>query len=430
MPIGVNCNGYTKAYHQGFYVSKTREPNITLNLQDISIAALKVVKRLSEDGFEAYLVGGCVRDLLLGKKPKDFDVATNATPQEIHKLFRNSRIIGRRFQIVHVRFGREVIEVATFRGQHNPKESSDAGHILRDNVFGSFKEDSFRRDFTVNALYYDASSETVLDPTGLGLPDLEAGRLQLIGDPAQRFKEDPVRMLRAVRFMVKLDFLISPALAADIKNSADLLGQIPPARLFEETLKLFMNGQALATYEALKAYHLMSRLFPTLATEAEPARLISAALASTDARVKQGKPVTPAFLFAAFLWQSFITHRNRLTESKAHAPADAAHGAAELAFFGQQSIVSIPKRFSIPAREIWLLQDRLHQRRGKRPFKLLDNKRFRAAYDFLLLRRDSGEAIDAVCDWWTVFQSADPDTQISMTQAGPKKKRKPKTPGP
>jgi poly(A) polymerase len=409
-------------------VGTSREPNITLDQSDISLAALKVVRRLSEEGFDAYLVGGCVRDLLLNQKPKDFDVATNATPQEVHRLFRNSRIIGRRFQIAHVRFGREIIEVATFRGQHDPNQSSESGHVLRDNVFGSFEEDGLRRDFTVNALYYDAISDTILDPTGKGLADLQAKKLNLIGDPEIRFQEDPVRMLRAVRFMAKLNFSVSADLQKQIRTSAHLLGEIPPARLFEETLKLFMNGHALSTFEGLKTHHLMPLLFPTLASEGQNAQLVAEALASTDARIAQDMPVTPAFLFAAFLWEGFSQHKDRLIKVEGKTPIDASHMAADMVFLAQQSIVAIPKRFSIPAREIWLLQDRLNQQVGKRPYKLLTHKRFRAAYDFLLLRHESGVPLASTCDWWTTFQSADPETQQQMTTPKRRKKRKKKTP--
>jgi poly(A) polymerase len=391
---------------------------------EISLEALKVVLRLTEQGFTAYLVGGCVRDLLLGLKPKDFDVATNATPQQVHKVFRNSRIIGRRFQIVHVRFGREIIEVSTFRAQHNQQKSNDAGHVLDDNVFGSFESDAFRRDFTVNALYYCATDERVLDPTDQGLNDLASKQLRLIGDPATRFKEDPVRMLRAVRFKSKLKFDLAPILEQKIIDLAHLLGEIPPARLFEETLKLFMAGFAQSTYLALCQYQISVILFPTMAEEGQAEALIQLALKSTDDRIAIGSPVTPAFIFAALLWAPFENLKKALIEKDDYSRNDAAAVAADQVFHQQQAVISIPKRFSIPAREIWLLQDRLEARRGKKPLRLIANKRFRAAYDFLLLRRDSGENISALCDWWTEFQTADEDRQQIMTRGSRTQKSK------
>ncbi|MEJ6671740.1 MAG: poly(A) polymerase [Candidatus Azotimanducaceae bacterium] len=394
---------------------------------EISLEALKVVLRLTEQGFTAYLVGGCVRDLLLGLKPKDFDVATNATPEQVHKVFRNSRIIGRRFQIVHVRFGREIIEVSTFRAQHNQQKSSDAGHVLDDNVFGSFESDAFRRDFTVNALYYCATDERVLDPTGQGLADLAGKQLRLIGDPATRFKEDPVRMLRAIRFKSKLKFALAPILEQEIIDLAHLLGEIPPARLFEEVLKLFMAGFAQSTYLGLSQYQISCILFPTMAEEGQAETLIQLALKSTDDRIAIGSPVTPAFIFAALLWAPFQMLKTAFIDKDDYSKSDAAAVAADQVFHQQQAVISIPKRFSIPAREIWLLQDRLEARRGKKPLRLLANKRFRAAYDFLLLRRDSGENVGGLCDWWTEFQTADEDRQQAMTRGSrtPKPKKLP-----
>lgn len=397
------------------------------NRSDINTNALKVTQRLSEGGFTAYLVGGCVRDLLLDRQPKDFDVATNATPQQVHRLFRNSRIIGRRFQIVHVRFGREIIEVSTFRAQHDQNQSSEAGHILNDNVFGSFEDDAVRRDFTINALYYCPGKDQVLDPTGLGLNDLQKKRLVLIGDPATRFREDPVRMLRAIRFKAKLDFSISQKLERTIQSKAALMAEIPPARLFEEVLKLLMAGRAKKTYQALKHYQLIETLFPNVADAGPNQTLIELALESTDRRIENGQPVTPAFLFAALLWDPVAQRHNQLIENDGLSRADGWVVAGDQIVAQQQSTLSIPRRFSGPAKDIWCLQDRFEARQGKRPFRMLAHKRFRAAYDFLLLRRDSGEPLGALCDWWTEFQTADDvQKQTMIDSARPNRKRKPK----
>ncbi len=408
-------------------MSNQTTQSTSFNRSDLNKNALKVTQRLSEGGFTAYLVGGCVRDLLLGRQPKDFDVATNATPQQVNRLFRNSRIIGRRFQIVHVRFGREIIEVSTFRAQHDQKQSSEAGHVLNDNVFGSFEDDAVRRDFTINALYYCPTKDQVLDPTSLGLDDLQKKRLVLIGDPETRFREDPVRMLRAIRFKAKLDFSISQKLERTIQENASLMAEIPPARLFEEVLKLLMAGAAKKTYQALKHYQLIETLFPKVADAGINQNLIERALESTDRRIANGQPVTPAFLFAALLWDPVAQLHTKLTNIDGLSRADGWAAAGDQIVAQQQSTLSIPRRFSGPAKDIWCLQDRFEARQGKRPFRLLAHKRFRAAYDFLLLRRDSGEPLEALCDWWTEFQTADEVEQKSMIQATrPNRKRKPR----
>jgi poly(A) polymerase len=391
----------------------------------ISENALKVLHRLKDAGYAGLLVGGCVRDLMLGREPKDFDVVTDARPEEIRKLFHSARVIGRRFRLVHVRFGREIIEVATFRAiprdiseeslstddeEGEDAENGQAADTDGQNIFGSQEEDAVRRDFTVNALYYDIRDFSVLDYVG-GATDLNAGILRMIGDPEKRYREDPVRMLRAVRFAAKLGFKIEERTAAPIHDLAPLLASVPAPRMFEEVLKLFHGGYALETYELLRHYDLFRFLFPLTETSLEreeqgfPVTLVPRALANTDARVNEDKPVTPAFLFAAMLWEPV---RQYTAESIARGMSrhDAAHRAAEQALREQLRHVSIPKRFSVPMREIWSMQDRFERRAGMQAFRLLENKRFRAAYDFLLLRTETGEADRALADWWTRFQSA------------------------
>jgi poly(A) polymerase len=392
----------------------------TLSREHISVNALKVVQRLAEHGYEAYLVGGCVRDLLLGKLPKDFDVATNAHPEEVHELFRNSRMIGRRFRIVHVRFGRDIIEVATFRGPHKEVDEdshSETGMILDDNVYGTFKEDVFRRDFAMNALYYDAKTSEVIDLVD-GLTDIKDKCICLIGEPEYRYREDPVRMLRAIRFKAKLDFEIDNATGSSINHMGYLLQDIPPARLFEEVLKLFMSGHGATTLEAMLEYDLFGWLFPATRRTMDDSRaekLIHLALASTDKRIANNKPVTPAFIFAALLWYPFISEKKSL-EDEGLTNVEASHEAAANVIANQQLFTSIPKRFSGPMRDIWNLQFRLPMRFGKKPEILVNHKRFRAAYDFLLLREDSGEKLDGLGDWWTRYQEADGEARNKLKQ--------------
>ncbi|MDI5983546.1 polynucleotide adenylyltransferase PcnB [Halomonas sp. M4R5S39] len=387
--------------------------------QHFSDGALKVLYRLHNAGFEAYLVGGCIRDSLLGRMPKDFDVATDATPEQVKELFRNSRIIGRRFRIVHVRFGREVIEVTTFRGKPGDDhgdhiaQQSDDGLLLRDNVWGNIQEDALRRDFTVNALYYSIADFSIHDFAD-GVRDIEARTLRLIGDPATRYREDPVRMLRAVRFAAKLEFRLDPATEAPIREHASLLLQIPPARLFDEILKLFMGGHGLNTFHLLRHYDLFAMLFP----EADEAmaelpwaeRLVELALESTDRRIAEERPVTPAFLFAALLWGP-VQLRLAALEADDMPPIPALQAAAQQVVSRQLQHISIPKRFSLPMRDIWDLQQRLPLRRGRRVYQTREHPRFRAAYDLLLLREAAGELEPDLGDWWTAFQEADEHEQ-------------------
>lgn len=408
----------------------------------LSDPAKKVLGRLNNAGYEAYLVGGGVRDVLLGGKPKDFDIATNATPEEVHELFRNSRLIGRRFRIVHVLFGREVIEVTTFRGnaadsdddeEDDDRRTSEHGLLLRDNVYGSLEEDALRRDFTVNALYYCIRDFTVIDFAN-GLEDLRNRQIRLIGDPETRYREDPVRMLRAVRFAARLGFTIEPETEAPIRELAPLLTHIPPARLFDEVLKLFSAGYGEVTYDLLREYNLLAPLFPETVraiNQGEPDLLIRKALQNTDKRVAQGKSVSPHFMFAAMLWPALQAEwRRRQDNGEPVQPA--LHQSIARVIGRQVQATAIPKRFSAPMKEIWELQMRLPRRQGKRAFVTLAHPRFRAAYDFLLLREESGEIESGLGQWWTDFQNADEREQTRMISAvgsnAPRKKRRRKKP--
>lgn len=408
--------------------------------------AVSIVERLQNAGYQAYLVGGCVRDLMLHITPKDFDVATSATPEQVRAEFRNARVIGRRFKLVHVHFGREIIEVATFRANHpqddeeedsNQSSRNESGRILRDNVYGTLEEDAQRRDFTINALYYDPVSERVLDYAN-GVHDIRNRLIRLIGDPQQRYKEDPVRMLRAVRFAAKLDFGIEKHSATPIQQLAPMLRDIPSARLFEEVLKLFLSGYAESTFEMLVDLELFEPLFPASANalELNPTythTLISEALANTDLRISQNKPVTPAFLFAALLWPALPAKVIRLQE-RGMPPIPAMQEAAHELIAEQCQRIAIPKRFTMPIREIWDMQERLPRRSGKRADLLLDNPRFRAGYDFLLLRETAGEETDGLGDWWTDYQEGNDSERRNMirdlgnkpdgTGAAPRKRRR------
>lgn len=371
--------------------------------------------RLKNAGYEAYLVGGGVRDVLLSREPKDFDVATNATPEEVKEQFRNCRLIGRRFRLVHVQFGRQVVEVATFRGSQGSGNGDDLeivdGRIVRDNAYGTLEEDAWRRDFTVNALYYNIKDFSVVDYTG-GMADLQAKVLRLIGDPVQRYREDPVRMLRAVRFAAKLGFGIHPDTQAPIFELGYLLQDIPPARLLDESFKLFMSGCAVSTFELLRHYGLFKYLFPeTEASLAQAGNTLSLtfllqALGNTDARLNENKPVTPAFLFAAFLWEPLRTLAQRY-QSEGMGEFQAFQIAAPLLLTRQNQTIAIPKRFSLIMREIWSLQIRLQKVKSNKVMQYFSHPRFRAAYDFLLLRAQAGEEVRDEAEWWTRFQEMD-----------------------
>lgn len=419
----------------------------TISRQDISDNALKVLYRLHNAGYDAYLVGGGVRDLLLGKKPKDFDVTTNATPEEIKKLFRNCRLVGKRFRLAHILFGREIIEVATFRGHHDQQAQddkkkhleSDQGMLLRDNVYGSLDEDAERRDFTINALYYNIADFSIVDFAG-GLDDITQQRITLIGDPDTRYHEDPVRMLRAIRFAVKLGFNISEDAREPIPRLAHLMRDIPAARLFEECLKLFLSGEGKSTFYALRDSGLLTPLFPQLKpllideAHNQSVEFIAAALNSTDRRVRNEQRVTPAFIFAAMLYPVLeIRMQELLTELSL--PATDAMAMAVNQVLGQQcKSVAIPRRFTSAIREIWELQERLQRRQGKRAQRCFEHPRFRAAYDFLELRaKTSGDKkLLDLTDWWSRFQKANEKDRINMTKSlgkgsRPYKKRKPRS---
>ncbi|XOV85946.1 MAG: polynucleotide adenylyltransferase PcnB [Pseudomonadota bacterium] len=396
----------------------------------ISLGALKVIRRLTEAGYQAYVVGGCVRDILLGKSPKDFDVATDAHPDEVRDLFRNARLIGKRFRIVHIRYGPEIVEVATFRAPHNEVETemnfSEGGMILSDNIYGTFDEDVHRRDFTMNALYYQPETDTLVDAVD-GLTDIENQRIRLIGEPEDRFREDPVRMLRAIRFKAKLGFAIDPLVEASMRRLGFLLQDIPPARLFEEVLKLFMNGHGEASFEELLNYELYGWLFPSSRRALEDTgaqALVQLALRSTDQRIQEGKPVTPAFVLAALLWHPYQQRLNKLLAEGMTSIA-AGHEAGAQVIAEQQLCTSIPKRFSGPMRDIWSLQFRLPMQQAKKAETTMRHKRFRAAYDFLLLREESGEIAPGLGEWWTAYQQeSDPEARAQMAAGSGGRRRR------
>jgi len=408
------------------------------NLSDLNDSAIKVASRLNEKGYEAYVVGGAVRDLMLGKTPKDFDVATNATPEQVAALFRGSRIVGRRFQIVHVRMGREIIEVTTFRGDHESADSKDknqarrgqTGVLLRDNVFGTLEQDAIRRDLTINALYYSPLDDSVIDYTN-GLEDIASRLLKLIGEPKTRYQEDPVRMLRVIRFQAKLGFDIESQTALAIEDCANLLAQIPAARLFDEFLKGFMGGDAAAFADALLATPLWQELFPDnaqyLNKKPEYLKLLKQSLINTDERVNSGRRVTPAFLLAAILWPA-VDQAWDAAVSRGEAPIPAMNSAGQEVILRAISRIAIPKRFSMVMREIWDLQMRMDRRRHRKPLEFASSKRFRAAYDFLLLRAEAGEPLQDIAQWWTEFQHKNPqldELRAAQPADEPVKRRRP-----
>ena len=409
----------------------------SISRRNISRNALKVLSILARAGFHAFLVGGGVRDLLLGGHPKDFDVATDATPEEVRRLFRNSRIIGRRFKIVHIRFGREIIEVTTFRAHHEvstrlaadqPRRGiagldsahASSGMILRDNVYGPIDEDAMRRDFTVNALYYTTADRFRLYDFCGGLADLAARQLRIIGDPEARYTEDPVRMLRAIRFAAKLDFQIEAATEAPINPLSHLLEDISSARLFDESLKLLTAGHARRTWEMLSDYEAAKYLFgPTLRATLDPdlsaSRVVSLALRNTDSRIAEDKPVSPAFLFAALLWP--VLQRQLVTDFGVMFDGFAKRGpvtqlqldeSAGKVLEEQVAHTAIPRRFTTGARDIWRDQLRLMRMSPEHGRRMVQQPKFRAAYDFMLLRNEAGEALQEPCQWWTEFQQRHP----------------------
>jgi len=406
-----------------------------ISRDNISEYALKVLYKLKDAGFQSYLVGGGVRDLLLGREPKDFDVATDATPEQVREIFRNSILIGRRFRLAHVHFGNEIIEVATFRGtgaiddetepqpqrtKHNDRVVEN-GMIVRDNVYGTIEEDALRRDFTINAMYYNIADFSILDFAN-GMKDLQQGQLRLIGEPQLRYREDPVRMLRAVRFMCKLGFTLDVACETPLWNMGESLHSVPAARLFEEVLKLFLSGNGLNAFEKLRHYGLFAHLFPQtefcLAREEQkfPRTFVNRGLAATDERIRTGKQVNPAFLLAILLWEP-VRLRQMALELEGLPPLSAAYQASGEVLLRQNRYVSVPKRFSLQTREIWALQHRFEAQRGKRPFRLLTHPRFRPAHDFMQLRATAGEAEQKLAQWWTKFYHSKAHEQELMTTA-------------
>jgi poly(A) polymerase len=426
----------------------------------ISPNALKVLYRLKEAGYQGFLVGGAVRDLLLGITPKDFDVATNALPEEVRRLFRNCRLIGRRFRLAHVHYGQEIIEVATFRAAASPEREDDeeadaeldveeansdsdsevaapaalpddpahrafdtSGRILRDNIYGTIEEDVWRRDFAANGLYYNIEDFSIWDFVD-GVGDVRARRLKLIGDPETRYREDPVRMLRAVRFAAKLDFSFEASTEEPIRKLAYLLDGVPPARLFDECLKLFLSGFGAKSFRLLQQYGLFEHLFPMSAAAmklppyAYAQEMLELGLANTDTRIAADKPVTPTFLFAILLWAAVL---RELNEQAAGPAPDLAQlmQACDRVLRAQQSRVSIPRRFAVPMRELLMLQPRFSRRSGVKSLSILQHPRFRAAYDFLLLRAEAGVADPELAKWWTDVQLLPHDERVALVQARP-----------
>jgi len=441
--LDANCIKLTRDQHQ-------------VSRKNISKNALKVLYRLNQAGYQAYLVGGGVRDLLLGLRPKDFDVATDATPEQVKAEFRNCRLIGRRFRLAHILYGREIIEVATFRANHPEANVSDKksskkdlsrtsaqGMLMRDNVYGSLAEDAFRRDFTVNALYYRVTDFAILDYTG-GLEDLHKKQLKFIGDPEERYREDPVRILRAIRLSCKIKLKIENNTQAPIKQLAQLLTHVSSARLWDESNKMLLAGHAQATFNSLKDQGVAEYLFPATIQSLnnqsqgkQPTQqpnfnhFVQAALKNTDKRIADQQPVTPAFLFAVFLWQPLLD-QIEIFSQKGMPSYEARQKAASHVMTEQQQCIGIPKRFSMMAKEIWQLQFRLANRRRKSVFSLFQHPRFRAAYDFLCLRAGEDSELQELADWWTEFQPLDEQArnqmikqaETTLNQSQPKHKKK------
>ncbi|AIW13056.1 polynucleotide adenylyltransferase PcnB [Vibrio tubiashii] len=441
----MNKNDYTPSESRAITeldlnIITRQEHNISR--KKISDNALKVLYRLHGAGFDAYLVGGGVRDLLLGQAPKDFDIATNATPEQIRQLFKNCRLIGRRFRLAHIMFGRDIIEVATFRGHHqepskNVSQQSKEGMLLRDNVYGTIDEDAERRDFTVNAMYYSIGDYSIHDYAG-GIEDLEDKLIRLLGDPETRYREDPVRMLRAIRFAVKLDFDIEEDTAEPIEELSTLLQDIPPARLYEESLKMLQSGHGLETYHLMREYNLFQQLFPTIAeffTEdysSQTEQMLDLVLDSTDQRIEEGKRINPAFMFAAMLWYPLQEKANQLMEKRKLSFYDAIMEASNYVLDDQVRTIAIPRRHTATIREIWQLQLRMPRRNGKRAFRLMELNKFRAGFDFLEMRGEIEQGdTELLAKWWETFQNAGRNMRQAMvadldssTEGLPKQRRR------
>ena len=423
-----------------FFISKLRIIPASVHgiaSEELCPHASEVVRQLQQSGYEAYIVGGSVRDLLLGSVPKDFDVATSATPEQVQEVFPRCRLIGRRFRLAHVRLRGVLTEVATFRGQHNADSDDENvhGRILRDNVWGDVEEDAVRRDFTINAMFLDPVSGEIRDYLD-GYQDLAEKRLRLIGDPEQRYKEDPVRLLRAARFVAKLGVRLDAATEAPIRKMARLLQDVPPARLFEEVCKLFLTGHGRASFDALQAFGLSSTVFPSLKSDGKEGRVVAGplllrALENTDKRILEDRPVTPAFLFAALLWEPARDRAASLV-GDGMAEIDAISVAADEVFLVQSRRIAIPRRFSAVTRLIWSMQPRLAKTGGKRWKKMLSEPRFRAAYDFLLLRVEEDSTLAELADFWTRVQQEFPVATVRDESApetdpspeGPRRRRR------
>ena len=426
-----------------------------IDLALVDERAIKVVQTLAGAGHEAYIVGGAVRDLLLGLRPKDFDVATNATPEQVKALFRRAFIIGRRFRIVHVVYGRgrehEVIEVSTFRAMMDPAAADPVagnekiskgelagkshvvdgdGRVLRDNVWGPQIEDAARRDFTVNAMYYDPQRQIVVDYHG-GIKDARKRLLRMIGDPETRYREDPVRIVRAVRFAAKLGFEIEPKTRAPIQTMANLLDNVPQSRLFDEMIKLLQTGHSLASLAELRKQGLQRGFFPALDAvlggepgHGERNRFVELALADTDRRVAEGKPVAPSFLLACLLWHDVLAHRQRL-QASGEPPVHALQQAVDAVFDARIGDISGRGKLGGDMREIWMMQPRFERRAGNGPFTLVEQPRFRAGFDFLRLRADAGEADPALAEWWEDFSLDDDDARRALVEAAQRQRSRP-----
>ena len=404
--------------------------NHPLSPMHMSPEACEIVTKLQKSGFDAFFVGGCVRDALLGLNAKDFDVATNANPKEIQLLFNRARIIGRRFQIVHVQINREIIEVTTFRSNQKYHSSNKLRHqtktgmLTRDNLFGSIKDDATRRDLSINALYYNPTDNSIHDFLG-SLCDIKKNIVRIIGDPPIRFKEDPVRLLRVIRFSTKLNFKIDAKTAAPMYRLAKTLQQVSAPRLFEECLKLFLNGHAVANYKLLNKYNFMFYLMPCLTqltiSKDRAKRLVSNILTNTDQRVRSGKSVTPSFTYAALMWPTVQKESIKYLKSGKSAYMAQKHAADEV-ISKQIQIIAIPKRYTSAIREIWQLQLLLQKKEGAA--RLMSNPRFRAAYDLLILREYSGESLDGTGMWWTKYQEQHRPTKFKTQKVRPYKKSK------
>jgi len=393
----------------------------------ISQGSRKVCEVLHSHGYEAYVVGGAVRDLLLGLRPKDFDVATDAYPEEVHKIFRRSRLIGKRFKLVHVMFGEETVEVSTFRAR-TATETDEHGRVLRDNIYGTREDDAIRRDFTINALYYDPAGETLLDYHN-GLRDLQRKSVRIIGDARARYREDPLRMLRAVRFAAKAGFSIDERTRKPIRELAHLLENVPPSRVYEEMQKLLLSGHAATGLRQLRSEGLHHGLLPLLDVIIEQPmgeRFVTLALEQTDRRVRSGKSVSPAFLFAALLWHEVLAAWKK-AQQRGLNPIPALFEAMDTVLDIQTDKLAIPRRLTAVMKEIWALQPRFEQRSGRRPFGLLAHERFRAGFDFLVLRSGSGEAPEELSQWWEKFQhagEAERQAMLMAPQPGERRRRR------